>query len=93
MCAGVCVQKRTDVSNWDFCFGVSFFPVICSNCFTRKRNLGSLYASEEAQVERAGDLDGFQGEGGRAEGERDRINHLCVHQQLGALAAVSQAGL
>lgn len=49
----------------------------------------SLDAGEEPQVERAGDLDGFQGEGGRAERESDRINHLRVHQQLGTLTAVS----
>lgn len=55
--------------------------------------LECLYTSEEAQVERAGDLDGFQGQGGRAERESDRINHLCVHQQLGTLTAVSQASL
>lgn len=56
------------------------------------RGLG-LDTSEEAQVERAGDLDGFQGEGGGVEGEGDRVNHLCVHQQLGTLATVSQASL
>ncbi len=53
----------------------------------------SLNAGEEPQVERAGDLDGFQGEGGRAERESDRINHLRVHQQLGTLTTVSQASL
>lgn len=52
-----------------------------------------LYAGEEGQVERAGDLDGLQCEGGRVEGERDWVNHLGVHQQLGALAAVSQTRL
>lgn len=52
-----------------------------------------LYAREEAQVERAGDLDGLQGQGGRVERERDRVNHLGVHQQLRALAAVSQTCL
>lgn len=52
-----------------------------------------LYTSEKAQVERAGDLDGFQGEGGRTERESDWIDHLCVHQQLGTLTAVPQTGL
>lgn len=53
----------------------------------------SLDTGEERQVERAGDLDGFQSEGGRAERESDRINHLRVHQQLGTLTTVSQASL
>lgn len=48
-----------------------------------------LDAGEEAQVERAGDLDGFQSEGGRIEREGDRVYHLRVHQQLRALTTVS----
>ena len=52
-----------------------------------------LDTGEEGQVELAGDLDGFQGEGGRVEWESDRVNHLGVHQQLGTLTTVSQAGL
>lgn len=52
-----------------------------------------LDTGEEAQVERAGDLDGFQGEGGGVEGEGDWVYHLCVHQQLGTLATISQASL
>jgi len=52
-----------------------------------------LDSCEEGQVERAGDLDGFQGEGGRAEREGDRVNHLGVHQQLGTLTTVAQTSL
>lgn len=48
-----------------------------------------LDACEEAQVEGAGDLDGFQSERGRVEGESDRINHLRVHQQMWTVTAVS----
>ena len=47
-----------------------------------------LDTSEEAQVKGAGDLDGLQSQRGRAEGESDRVNHLCVHQQVGTVAAV-----
>ena len=52
-----------------------------------------LDAGEEAQVKRAGDLDGLQGEGGRVEWEGDWIDHLCVHQQLGTLTAIPQTSL
>lgn len=52
-----------------------------------------LDTGEEPQVEWAGDLDSFQGEGRRAEREGDRIYHLCVHQQLRTLTTVSQASL
>lgn len=70
-----------------------FFDTIAQIVLQQILILECLYTGEEAQVERAGDLDGFQGEGGRAERESDWINHLCVHQQLGTLTAVSQAGL
>lgn len=40
----------------------------------------SLDTGEERKVERAWDLDGFQGEGGRVEREGDRVNHFRVHQ-------------
>lgn len=56
------------------------------------RGLG-LDTGEEAQVERAGDLDGFQCEARRVKREGDGIDHLRVHQQLGTLTAVPQASL
>lgn len=52
-----------------------------------------LDAGEEGQVERAGDLNGLQAEGGRIEGEGDRVDHLGVHQQLWTLAAIPQTSL
>lgn len=53
--------------------------VTCRSSSERSRRL-ELDASEEAQVEGAGDLDGFQGDGGGAEREGDGIDHLRVHQ-------------
>lgn len=41
-----------------------------------------LDTCEEGQVEAGGDLDGLQGEGGRVEGECDRIDHFRVHEEL-----------
>lgn len=52
-----------------------------------------LDSGKEAQVEGGGDLDGLQGEGGGVEGEGDRIDHFSIHEELGALRAVSQASL
>lgn len=52
-----------------------------------------LDASEEAQVEGAGDLNGFQGDGGGAEREGDGIDHLRVHQQLWTHTTISQTSL
>ncbi len=53
----------------------------------------SLNRGEEPKAERTGDVDGFPGEGGRAERESGRINHLGVHQQLRTLTTVSQMSL
>lgn len=53
----------------------------------------ALDTGEEGQVERAGDLDGFQCEARRVKREGDGIDHLRVHQQLGTLTAVPQASL
>lgn len=39
----------------------------------------SLDSGEEAQVQRGGDLDGFQGEGGWVKREGDWVNHFGVH--------------
>ena len=52
-----------------------------------------LDASEKAEVERAGDLDGLQRQRRRVEGEGDRVDHLRVHQQLGRLTPVPQTRL
>lgn len=58
----------------------------------RSHGLG-LDTGEERQVERGGDLDGFQCEGRRVKREGDGIDHLRVHQQLGTLTTVPQASL
>ena len=69
-----------------------FWASECQSVMAVLWGLG-LDAGEERQVERAGDLDGLQGQRGRVEWESDRINHLRVHQQLGTHTAVSQASL
>lgn len=98
--SSACVQNSDIIRGLDDMFQISsslrihlFFDTIAQIVLQQILILECLYTGEETQVERAGDLDGFQGEGGRAERESDWINHLCVHQQLGTLTAVSQAGL
>lgn len=49
---------------------------------TNLKREASLDAGDEAQVERAGDMDHLQGERGGTERERDGINDIHVHQKL-----------
>ena len=48
-----------------------------------------LHTGQEVQVQAGGDLDGLPGQRGRVEGERDRVYHFGVHQELRRLHAGS----
>lgn len=39
----------------------------------------ALDSGEEADVQRGGDLDGFQGQGGRVKWEGDWVDHFRIH--------------